>query len=49
MSERLELSRPMVRRSAGLQQDGRRRPLGEELEETIAREASFFIDSAGLT
>jgi hypothetical protein len=46
--ERLQLSAPIVRRPAGFQEDGRRRPLGEELDEPIAREPAFLINSPWL-
>ena len=47
MPEWLQLARPVMSRTAGLEHDGRRRLLGEEREESIAREPPFFIDLAG--
>jgi len=47
VAKRLKLAGPIVSRSTRLKEDRRRRPLRERLEESIAREPSFFIDTAG--
>jgi hypothetical protein len=44
MTEWLELSGPIVSRSAGFEDDGGGRALREECEESIPGQAPFFVD-----
>ena len=44
VAEGLELPGPVMRRAAGLEENGRRRPLSEVRQESRARQPPFFVD-----